>query len=668
MREKDRIRYTRTTCPRNCYSSCSMIAHVKDGQLVKVSGDPKHGFSRGKLCAKGYQYPEFVYSDKRLKYPLKRVGERGSGKWERISWDEAFTTLAERLIESYDRRGTFRSVGYNTFSGNLGFLQHAMQSFFSHLGEHTYSVGNPCLGTGKLALERQRGGIPYYEPESMADADYIVIWGANPAVTNIHQMKFIHAARDRGAILIVIDPVYTPTAKVADVYIQLKPGADAALAALLLKQVIAEEKEAPVDLIKGERELRRDLASVDTGQLLSESGIQEDALEELRQAYTHHGTVVSWIGFGMQRYAFGDTSVRMVDALAMLTEKETMQKRPLYYINPAFFTVHEQVDEDLTPGKSAGSRGLSYNRFAETCLGFEEESLDLLWIFNRNPLSQDESVEAWKELLQTVPFLAVSDLNMTKTARFADLVLPVTSHFEQYDLHVSYWNSWFSLNEPAIKPYHESRSDLTIAVNLAQKMNDIRPGITAFPTDLTETGWLNDVADVLKTFQPALTNLTSLRFSPLKLERVPVKETRSLLHHHLGDKSFMAGFFEQRQGTKPYDFQVITSQSLLHIHSQFETGIVMPDHLHRHQVAMSDRAAKQYELEEGEPVIVYNDAGEVRRIVKVDPSIADNVLIMRQGGEDPVNQLMKERYDPAKDKMNSTSFFDNRASITKRGG
>ena len=662
-----RERFIRTTCPRNCYASCSMIAHVKNDRLIKVTGDPKHGFSRGKLCAKGYQYPEFVYRDNRLKYPLRRSGERGEGKWERISWEEAFSTVADKLIESFDRRGTFRSVGYNTFSGNLGFLQHAMQGFFSYLGDHTYSVGNPCLGTGKLALERQRGGIPYHEPETMADADSIVIWGANPAVTNIHQMKFIHAARDRGAVLIVIDPVFTPTAKVADIYIQVKPGSDAALGALLIKHLNEQNALTQPETIEGFDVFQRDLNQADVNQLLSETGIGEEALLALVKAYQNPGTVATWIGFGMQRYAFGDKSVRMVDALAILTENPPRQKRPVFYIHPGFFTFHDRVDHELTPGKSPGSRGLSYNRFAETCLQFQEEPLDLLWIFNRNPLSQDESVEAWKELLDSVPFLVVSELTMTKTATYADLILPVTSHFEQYDLHVSYWNNWLSLNEPAITPYHESRSDLSIARGVSEAMNERRPGISAFPKDLTELSWIKQVAAVLSDLQPELKDAMALRFSPLPLKAEAVEEKRSFLHHYETDCSFLIDSFQHRTGNEPYDFQVITAQSLLHIHSQFETGMIMPDHLHRTEVAMSDRVAEKEGLQDGDPVLIFNDAGEVRRNVKRDKTIADGILIMRQGGEDPVNQLMKERQSPEMKKMNSTSFYDNRASMIKAG-
>ncbi|WML29190.1 molybdopterin-dependent oxidoreductase [Neobacillus sp. OS1-32] len=146
----------RNTCPRNCFGSCGILSYVKNGRLMKVTGDPKHGFTQGKLCAKGYAYTQFVYNPKRLKYPMLQT-PRGSGNWKRISWDEAYSIIADKIIELNHRYGSNLACGYNKFSGNLGILHYAVEGMFNSIGPHTKPVGNPCALTGKLAVNQSFG-------------------------------------------------------------------------------------------------------------------------------------------------------------------------------------------------------------------------------------------------------------------------------------------------------------------------------------------------------------------------------------------------------------------------------------------------------------------------------------------------------------------------------
>jgi len=208
----------RNVCPRNCYGTCGILSHVKQGKLVKVEGDPAHGYSRGRLCAKGYAYPQYVYSPERLRYPLLQY-PRGSGSWERISWEKALDLIACKLLELHDRYGTNLAAAFNKFSGNLGLLHYAVEGFFNSLGAHTRPVGNLCQAAGWDGQSCDFGEAVSPDPELMAQAAGIVIWGANPAATSLHQWHFINQARKKGAKLIVIDPVFTPTAAQADSYI-----------------------------------------------------------------------------------------------------------------------------------------------------------------------------------------------------------------------------------------------------------------------------------------------------------------------------------------------------------------------------------------------------------------------------------------------------------------
>ena len=147
-----------------------------------------------------------------MKYPVLQ-SPRGSGNWKRISWDEAYNIIARKILELHDRYGSNLALGYNKFSGNLGILHYATEGMFNSLGPHTKPAGNLCMGTGEQAIRDSFGGeFRNPAPEDMAEAKLVVLWGANPAVTNVHQMKFIYSALKKGGNLVVIDPLFTATA------------------------------------------------------------------------------------------------------------------------------------------------------------------------------------------------------------------------------------------------------------------------------------------------------------------------------------------------------------------------------------------------------------------------------------------------------------------------
>ncbi|NMA13748.1 MAG: molybdopterin-dependent oxidoreductase, partial [Clostridia bacterium] len=231
--EKGDHQIFRNTCPGNCYSACSILSHVKKGKLLKVEGDPNHGYTLGRLCAQGYALTRKDYHRDRLPFPMLQ-SPRGSGRWSRISWDEALSIIAEKILSLNRSFNNNQSLGLIRGAGNKGFMQKIAEDFFESLGARILSerTGSDArLGTGRLEMP---------EPENMAKAKHIVIWGVNPAVNGVHQMFFINRARDFSAKLIVIDPVFTPTAAQGDIYIQVKPGTDRLLAMAVAKLLVEE--------------------------------------------------------------------------------------------------------------------------------------------------------------------------------------------------------------------------------------------------------------------------------------------------------------------------------------------------------------------------------------------------------------------------------------------
>ena len=223
MMRQDRT--TRHVCPRNCYDSCGIVAQVRNGKMIGIAGDPTHGYTKGKLCAKGYCYIRRIYSKDRLRYPLRQLG-RGTGKWQELSWDEALDIICGKILSIKDRYGSTLPICLNKYSGNFGLLNFAIEGLFNSIGPTTQVLGSPCWSAGLDAQHFDFGNNLSSDPENISKSKLIILWGVNPVWTAVHSLPYVFEAQKNGAKVIVIDPVLSETAKKADWYIQVKPGQD----------------------------------------------------------------------------------------------------------------------------------------------------------------------------------------------------------------------------------------------------------------------------------------------------------------------------------------------------------------------------------------------------------------------------------------------------------
>ena len=228
---------TKHVCPRNCYDTCTMLSYTSNGKLKKVEGDPTNSFSKGKICAKAYSYIDSIYSKDRLKYPLLQT-KRGSGNWKRISWEQAMDIISSKILELNDRYHSNLSLCLNKHSGNMGILHQSAENFFKSLGPFTQTAGSLCWSAGNDAQYFDFGNVETSDPSDIEHSKLIILWGANPAWTSVHSLSYLYKAQEKGAKIIVIDPIYTASAKIADYYIQIKPGSDGALALAIAKIII----------------------------------------------------------------------------------------------------------------------------------------------------------------------------------------------------------------------------------------------------------------------------------------------------------------------------------------------------------------------------------------------------------------------------------------------
>lgn len=670
----------RNVCPRNCYSTCSMLSFVENGKLVKVMGDRKHGYTEGKLCAKGYAYTQYVYSRERLKYPLMQT-KRGSGNWKRISWDEAFEVIANKMLELNKRYDSNLSLGYNSFSGNTGFLHQALQGMFESFGPHTQPIGNPCLSTGREAL-KYNVPIEYNPPpERMVHSNMIVLWGANPARTNIHQMKFILRARDKGATFVVIDPIFTETAKLADIYVQIRPGMDGYLTMGMIKVILQNKwfnTENLNQLIEGGEAFLEEINQVSLADVTRMTGVPEEAIREMAYLYSHTSPISTWIGFGLQRKLTSVQDIRAIDALVTVTENRFIPNGGLYYFHPERERFPLSMSKQGKPNQL--NRKVNINYFAEEAMQFSDPPVMFLWINSRNPLSQDQHLSEWYRLLDQVELVVTTDLYMTQTAEMADLVLPTTTQFEAMDLHVSYWNHWLSLNQKAIEPYYEAKSDLEIVRGLVKVLNGKVADFSSFPAELEAIDWIKqEINDEVKV-RYGLTSWEQLLKRPFHLQSQFHKigqelEKREKPFIFKSKKAVQDGLpalpiCQTEVQTNKNKFILLTPQSLLRIHSQFENLSWLNNDSKAGILFINETSAKNLDLKNGEQVMIYNENGEVYGEIELDKTLPENTVVINQGGDIPINLLIGGRKGSElnqAEKRGSTPFYDFYVSLRKRG-
>lgn len=658
----------RNTCPRNCYGTCSILSHVKDGKLQKVTGDPNQGYNQGRLCAKGYAYTQFVYSPHRMKYPMLQ-NPRGSGNWSRISWDEALTIIANKMIELNKQYDSNLACTYNKYSGNLGLLHYAVEGMFNSIGPHTKLVGDPCVRSGTHAFNESLGVVDCPDPEDMSESKLIVLWGANPAVTNVHQMKFIYQAKRKGATLVCIDPIFSRTAEKSDLYIQINPGTDVYLVMGIAKLLI-EWGIYAVDFVQeqteGWEEYRNLVVQTDLMDICQKTGVTLEALTELARLYAKITPAVTWCGFGMQRNRNGQQSVSAIMSLVALTGNLTRPHGGMYYIHSDYQNFPLNLLNHVGPVHPliSESRTININDFASDALALKDPPIKLLWIASRNPLTQDQDLKTWTKLFAQLDLIVTVDLFFTKTAEQSDLVLPASTHFEEDDLNVGYWHHWLSYNQKAISPYYEAKSDLQIARELTRKLNELSPGFSNFPFDKEPLDWIEGevTTEIQKLY--GISGYKDLLNGPRHKKNVSSPLAYSHKYRFFTPHELMNRENEATNQTNMY--RLISPQSLLKIHSQFEQLTWLQVETSETIIELPAEVAIQNDIGDGAIVEIYNDYGAIKGRAKLNPHLPLGVVLSNQAGTNPVNQLINLDTSTPNDDS-SAFFYDSMVKIRKWG-
>nr|WP_083419284.1 MFS transporter [Pseudofrankia sp. BMG5.36] len=470
----------RGACPHDCPDTCAMVITVTDGKAVKVAGDRQHPFTRGGLCVKVDNYLDRVYSPDRVLYPLRRTGPKGSGRFERISWDEALDEIAERFRAISAEFGP-ESIMPCSYLGTQGILNglNVGDPFFAKLGatiaERTYCDSGSC--TAYMMTIGDSAGV---DPESLVHSKFILIWACNVMSTNLHLWPFIAEARRRGATVVVVDPVKTRTANAADWHIPIRPGTDGALALAMMHVIISEgltDEDYIARYTVGYDELVARVQQYTPEWAAEETGVPAEDIRRLARAYAGSQPSVIRIGVAVERHAGGGQAVRALSCLPALVGAWRKPGGGILQLPLWAFPVNWGAmmhPELLEPGKRVVNQYL-LGRALTGGLDLDPP-IKALMVYNSNPVvvcpDQGKLLEG---LRREDLFTVVSEQFMTDTAEFADIVLPATTQLEQDDIMFSWGHLYATYNQRSIEPLGEAVPNTELFRRLAARMGFTDP-------------------------------------------------------------------------------------------------------------------------------------------------------------------------------------------------
>ena len=628
-------------CTLDCADCCKFNVYVKNDDIIKIEGDKEHPYTKGFICKKGLAHLKRLNHSKRIYKPLIKIND----KWKEIEFDEAINIMVKKLSYYKSKFGS-KSILYYEQYGNGTVLKSIGEKFFNFYGGVSLSKGGPCWSAGIAAQKLDFGDSRSHSLEDMLNSKNIFVWGKNPANTTIHTMQMIKRAKKKGSKIIVIDPIETATAKLADKYIKIKANGDKALA-LAMGQIIIKNKlydEKYIRLyVNGFEEYKSYILSLNIKDLSKECGVDISTIEELVKLYCQKYSTIL-LGFGMQKYKNGGMTIRLIDALGAITGQIGFSGGGVNYANKVYPKI---LNTDPYDSEKFSSNRYYYtneiSEFIEKCnlgntyykndifINHEDDKGDyelnipikMAIITKSNLLNQLANINNLKRALSKVEFKVCFDMFITDTVKECDLFIPVTSQLESEDLlFSSMMNPYLVYNEKILEPQEKLMDEYYFFMEVAKRLK-----MSNYPI-VTKKEYLEKVIYPLKNIN-----------SDISLEYL--KNNYFTLHKDVAwsDKNFVneSGKFEiinceeikKFEANKYKDIsklRLLTNHgrdSLSSQHFMDDDGIAI--------AYINEKEAKRFNINNNEIIYLKSENGQIKVKINIDKSIGDNIVMMFVG-------------------------------------
>jgi len=609
-----------SVCALDCPDTCSVLVTVENGKGIKLRGNPEHPVTRGFLCGKVARYLEREYSPDRLLYPQRRVGPKGSGRFERIGWDQALDEIAARL-----KALPPQSILPYSYAGTMGLLNGSGMDrrFFHRLG--ALRLDRTICSTAGMAGVTEALGVRYAtEPEQFRHARLILAWGANVLGTNVHLWPFIVEARRSGARLYTIDPRRNRTGEAADKHFFINPGSDTALALGMMHVIVGEglyDHEYVANNTAGFDTLRERARRWTPEWAEAMTGIPRDEIVALAREYAGTRPAVIRLNYGVQRNERGAMAARSIALLPALTGSwKDIGGGFQLSTSQAFHLNREALERpDLQPGPTR------LVNMVELGKELDGDGVRALVVYNSNPAAIAPNQNAvLAGLAREDLFTVVLEQFQTDTAGYADILLPVTTFLEHTDLYLAYGHYYLQLARPALPAPGEARSNVEIFRSLALRMGFDDPCFRDSEDDMMRAA--------LASGHPFLDGITleeleARRFVRLRLPEPfqPFAQAQFAFHAETLDYTPP---LESRLGDGElrarYPLELISPKNDSSMNSTFgnqERTDLETRLLHMHAADAGARG-----IGSGDPVRIFNGRGSTLAEARVDASIPAGVV------------------------------------------
>ena len=486
-----------SVCPHDCPSTCALEVERLDAHTIgRVRGARGNSYTAGVVCAKVARYAERQHHPLRLSQPLLRVGERGVGfpAFQAISWPEALDRVADSFKRAEARYGS-ETVWPYYYAGTMGLVQRDGINRLRHAMRYSQMQKTICTALADAGWNAGTGAKRGVDPREIPESDLVIVWGGNPVSTQVNVMGHItRARRERGALLVVIDPYRSPTAEAADIHLMPKPGTDGALACAVMHVLFKEgfaDRDYLAKYTAGAAELEAHLSDRDPAWAAEVTGIAPQEIIDFARLYGRTQRSFIRIGYGFSRSRNGSAQLFAASCLPAVTGAWQHRGGGALYGNAGIYTLNRSLIEglDLLDPKT---RILDMTRIGPVLTGDRRALGDgppvtALLVQNTNPMVvAPESLKVRDGFRRQDLFVCVHEQFMTETAAMADVVLPATTFLEHDDIYTSGGHTFLQIARKVVEPRAEARPNHYVIQELARRLGARHPGFEMTEMEIIE--------------------------------------------------------------------------------------------------------------------------------------------------------------------------------------
>ncbi|MBP2626923.1 MAG: Nitrate reductase [Firmicutes bacterium] len=658
-----------SVCPYDCPDACGLLVQVVDGKAIKVMGDPNHPHTRGTLCSKMVHYEKTVHSPQRLVQPLLRTGAKGTGEFMPISWNEAISYIKARWQKIIAEYGAESILPYS-YAGTMGLVQrNSGEAFFHRLGASRLdrTICSSAKGYGWSAV---MGSTLAPHPKEVAASDLIILWGTNVLATNIHLLHQIREAKQRGAVVWLIETYQSSAAQIADKVILVRPGSDGALALGMMNRLVQHnlvDKEFIFDHVQGFDMLKEKVLPDYSPEIVSQiTGIDTTTIEEMAHRYGEAQAPFIIMGSGLSRYGNGAMTVRSITCLpAVVGAWGKTGGGLLASIGTASaFAMDTITREDFM---QEPTRIVNMNQLGHALQDLSNPPVMSMYVYHSNPavVTPDQNA-VLKGLSREDLFTVVHERFMTDTARYADIILPATSSLEHSDMYRAYGHYCIQRAFPVIPAVGEAKSNWDVFRLLADAMGFEEPFFQQTTDEIID--------QLLDTPQPWLAGIDRSKIQEGLSVELPLPPDYKTTYKtpsgkieilSLRDAEPLPKYNQPHGDDAPFWF--MNAPGLYSLNSSFNERPDLLDKREAMYLMMNPSDAAHKGLQDKQEVIAFNERGEVTFILQITSKVPAGVVvaegifwIQNAPGDRSANALTSQRLT---DRAAASTLYDAKVDI-----